>query len=847
MVRFIAMWKLACFSVFARKNKVKSEDPVSVDHIESCQISSTACSVLDYSKEAASESICIDVVVPSDLPTWSTSVKDSKTVEEMGNIISEKNCSTGFVGDQGKHWQSKPMIDSGKTQCNANGSDCDFSFQRQTGKMENEAPVEVAYEGGDEDEILSSREVSDHESERTTENKVNSKIMTDVKAGTSGTLALFGNSSDVTFEFNYSGDKDQPNEEMLNGHLSDPGLYKMGELRSGSTSPVFQRSCSGSKLETRQLSNQQTGGRSPDNHSGGLPPSNSQSFEDLQLLAGGQRGIQCSQSSPLSELTFRSADKIMLKRGSSSKVLPSRRRKSWWKMFLWSHRNLHKFTSEQTVLLHQSEVVAEVVNKKEGYSSDTLDVCRTMHQTKEGQNLGKLRSLEKDCMHAVIKEHDGLKTAHGSRHTDWKHPSRVTGDWPCNQWVAFSTEHSNMRRVEEWVSSIDTGTFSLENGDSSQENAIVLPECMAEGSSIAEISEAFENANTSGQDASLTEEMQLANNAIHSLNAFSTVAHISGIGLSVIPALALFTSLRTINLSGNFIVRITPGSLPRSLHTLNLSRNKITTTEGLRELTRLRVLDLSYNRISRIGHGLANCTLIKELYLAGNKISDVEGLHRLLKLTVLDLSFNKITTSKALGQLAANYSSLLALNLLGNPVHTNVGDEQLRRSISSLLPHLAYLNKQPIKTVSAREAVVDSVARAALGNSGRHSRNKQSRRGSHTSSTHRTGASVRRGSRSTEGASRTQVRQSKHTRDKGKGIQEQLPSRRASVPLSSADQKLNNSVLNALPTQSMHCSQRERHNAKGDFAELMHGANENVTHLWDSKSVPLGSLHFIHS
>lgn len=49
---------------------------------------------------------------------------------------------------------------------------------------------------------------------------------------------------------------------------------------------------------------------------------------------------------------------------------------------------------------------------------------------------------------------------------------------------------------------------------------------------------------------------------------------------------------------------ITPGSLPKSLHVLNLSRNKINTIEGLRELTRLRVLDLSYNRISRVGQGI---------------------------------------------------------------------------------------------------------------------------------------------------------------------------------------------------------------------------------------------------
>jgi hypothetical protein len=92
----------------------------------------------------------------------------------------------------------------------------------------------------------------------------------------------------------------------------------------------------------------------------------------------------------------------------------------------------------------------------------------------------------------------------------------------------------------------------------------------------------------------------------------------------------------------------------------------------------------------------------------------VEGLHRLLKLAVLDLSFNKITTSKALGQLVANYHSLLALNLVGNPVQANVGDDPLRRAVTGLLPSLAYLNKQPVKP--QREVPTDSVvARAAFG------------------------------------------------------------------------------------------------------------------------------------
>uniref|UniRef100_R7W204 Uncharacterized protein n=1 Tax=Aegilops tauschii TaxID=37682 RepID=R7W204_AEGTA len=124
----------------------------------------------------------------------------------------------------------------------------------------------------------------------------------------------------------------------------------------------------------------------------------------------------------------------------------------------------------------------------------------------------------------------------------------------------------------------------------------------------------------------------LANSIVQSLNGFSSVAHISGMGLKVVPMIAPFSNLRAVNLSGNFIVHISPGSLPKGLHSLDLSRNKIANVEGLRELTKLRVLNLSYNRISRIGHGLSNCTAIRELYLAGNKIGDVEGLHRLARL-----------------------------------------------------------------------------------------------------------------------------------------------------------------------------------------------------------------------
>ncbi|TKY45475.1 phosphatase 1 regulatory subunit pprA [Spatholobus suberectus] len=57
--------------------------------------------------------------------------------------------------------------------------------------------------------------------------------------------------------------------------------------------------------------------------------------------------------------------------------------------------------------------------------------------------------------------------------------------------------------------------------------------------------------------------------------------------------------------------------------------------------------------------------------LAGNKINEVDGLHRLSKLSILDIHFNEISSAKCLGQLVANYNSLQAISLDGNPTQNN--------------------------------------------------------------------------------------------------------------------------------------------------------------------------------
>ncbi|PKA59469.1 Leucine-rich repeat-containing protein ODA7 [Apostasia shenzhenica] len=548
---------------------------------------------------------------------------------------------------------------------------------------------EAAYEGGDEhDEIQSmKRDYSDFDLEAKGEDTdLNYNFGSEIKVETDQGIT--------------------PELMLASGHISDPGMGRTAFWGS----PVLKRSCS--NIETKRASKL-------------INSLESSYYSNHQNLSGnGRREITYeTHSSPLSVKTSCSADRVMLKKHSSSQVLPSRSRKLWWKLFLWSHRNLHMPNIPQGTV-----AVLSAPNQKDGYSSD-------IHEP--GQKLD-------------IKKKNKAIAAE-------------------NQWVAFSLESSPLDRVDAWVNSLENCAFSAI--DIEDEGTTGLPH--------------FEIGESSGKNHSHTtrrvvEEVMQANNVIRSLNSFSSMAHISGMGLKVIPTISAFVCLKSVNLSGNFIVHITPGSLPKSLNTLDLSRNKISTIEGLRDLTRLRVLNLSYNRISKIGHGelttlqlgkyflsscvsrgvksaefllvgLSNCTLIKELYLAGNKISDVEGLHRLLKLTVLDLSFNKITTAKALGQLVANYNSLLALNLIGNPIQSNIGDEQMKKAVVSLLPHLSYLNKQPIKQQRVREVATSSVAKAALGDAGWSSRRRittrRSGHGSSSSSRSKAGEGSSKGSR----------------------------------------------------------------------------------------------------
>lgn len=145
----------------------------------------------------------------------------------------------------------------------------------------------------------------------------------------------------------------------------------------------------------------------------------------------------------------------------------------------------------------------------------------------------------------------------------------------------------------------------------------------------------------------------------------------------------------------------------------------------------------------------------------------MEGLHRLLKLNVLDLRFNKISTAKCLGQLAANYNSLQAISLEGNPAQKNVGDEQLKKYLQGLLPHLAYFNRQPIKVSALKDAAERSVRLGIAAHQfdrGLRSEHKSARKGSHGVAAHKPSSSSNFGRKNQAVVSPKQSRGSRHGR-----------------------------------------------------------------------------------
>lgn len=100
-----------------------------------------------------------------------------------------------------------------------------------------------------------------------------------------------------------------------------------------------------------------------------------------------------------------------------------------------------------------------------------------------------------------------------------------------------------------------------------------------------------------------------------------------------------------LDLRGHRVRNLNAGGLNLSpnLEFVYLRDNLLSTLEGVEILTRVKVLDLSFNDFKGPGfEPLANCKALQQLYLAGNQITSLISLPQLPNLEFLSVAQNKL-------------------------------------------------------------------------------------------------------------------------------------------------------------------------------------------------------------
>lgn len=161
------------------------------------------------------------------------------------------------------------------------------------------------------------------------------------------------------------------------------------------------------------------------------------------------------------------------------------------------------------------------------------------------------------------------------------------------------------------------------------------------------------------------QHVNLAKNKLTSLKPLSSLKHLLTLNvsenqLSSLQTLPSPANLLYINLSSNQLKSIGNLSTNQYLQRLNLNNNLISEISGIEQLPNLQYLSLSSNKIVRVSGIPAS---LHSLDLSKNEIRKIgTGFSKLSLLKILDLSYNKISSLKGTEDL----ESLMMLNLKGN-------------------------------------------------------------------------------------------------------------------------------------------------------------------------------------
>ena len=106
------------------------------------------------------------------------------------------------------------------------------------------------------------------------------------------------------------------------------------------------------------------------------------------------------------------------------------------------------------------------------------------------------------------------------------------------------------------------------------------------------------------------------------------------------------TFLKKFTIARNNLLDLWP--VPKQLEFLNVSHNNLTKIgENISNLVNLKVLDLSYNKLTNTS-GIGSLCKLQTLNLSNNLLTGLDDITKLHELQELDIQFNTIETVNSL-------------------------------------------------------------------------------------------------------------------------------------------------------------------------------------------------------
>lgn len=383
-------------------------------------------------------------------------------------------------------------------------------------------------------------------------------------------------------------------EEDIGDYVSDPGVYhddnscvgpfdedvEGGQFRTQSQNAdhVLKKARSEGGLYDLGLISQQDLGQSTDHDlvpvSQGSPSYLNVSKRDFSI-----RLPKSVVEGPHSEADSREAKDLYLNVSFPGEGPSALNQKPWWKMFLISHRNVHREGSGLIASSSLSRSDRLLISGATGYSSD-VDYCSGSGKLEVEASYCKsdvyhpesVRSGPCPVIGEVVEHDDGNDVPHMSIITD----GGTRDEESCFEVLASHAPsvHDNsgkdpraslvdrpdMRRVEEWISSIDPTPFTAD-----EECEVIAYSDTEPSAPAASFFRPRASHQTQSDGGALLDrrihagdilpdaDSEMASFIARSVNPLSTVAHFSGVGLRLVPPLGVHNNLKTLNLSANAI------------------------------------------------------------------------------------------------------------------------------------------------------------------------------------------------------------------------------------------------------------------------------------------------------